>query len=233
MTVLFIHHSTGGNLIKEGHLREKLEQINPGIELWDHSYNLYPILPRLLAQFTHHKGLSDNKGHITGIDYKITLSNNSPKEYAEIFSRNPNDYTLKSILQYDVIAFKNCFPTTKIISDKQLQEYKKYYETIRDSVAKYKDKKFILLTPPPLRMDLTQKEYATRTQSLIQWLQSDRFLKYTKNLFVFDLFGLFADKEGYLKKEYTRFIPLDSHPNRKANETIAPLIIDYMQKLTK
>lgn len=83
--ILFIHHSTGGNLIKEGKLRKEIEKLDPNIEFWDHSYNLYKVCPLLLASFTHHKGLSDNKGKITGKDYDVVLSNNSPKEYADIF----------------------------------------------------------------------------------------------------------------------------------------------------
>ena len=149
--ILFIHHSTGGNLIKEGHLRTALRKINPSLELWDHNYNLFPIFTRLLATFTHLRGLSDSSGKYTGIDYQIVVSNNSPKEYADIFSREASDPTLKSILSYDVIVFKNCYPTTRITSDEKLLEDISYYTNIRDAIKRFPEKQFVLLTPPPAR----------------------------------------------------------------------------------
>jgi hypothetical protein len=231
--VLFIHHSTGANLIKEGKLRKLLKKINPNIELFDHSYNIYPFLPRLLAKISYHTGLSDEKGRFTGTDYNIELSNNSPKEYAEIFSRKPEDPTLQNILQYDVIAFKNCYPTTKIESDAQLKEYQDYYGIIRDSLKKYPTKKFILFTPPSLREEGTNPENAAKAKQLTQWLTSHEFLKDTPNIFIFDFFSLLADKKGILKKEYCRFIPIDSHPNAKANREIAPIFVSFVSSVVE
>lgn len=229
--ILFIHHSTGGNLIREGNLREEIKRRDPSIEFWDHSYNLYKFFPLFLAHFTHHKGLTDNAGHITGKDYNIILSNNSPREYAEIFSKDKNQSPLKEILQYDIIAFKNCYPTTKIISDEQLAEDKRYYTIIRDRIKEYPDKQFILVTPPPLRRELTTSEYAQRAIRLVNWLVTKEFSKDIPNIHIFDLFTLLADSNGFLKKEYTRMLPFDSHPNQKANKTIAPIFAEYLVKV--
>lgn len=232
--VLFIHHSTGANLINEGNLREEFFKLNLNVELWDHSYNRNKILPSFLIKLlTHTKlfyetGLSDKDGRMTGLDYDIVLSNNSPKEYAEIFSRNPQDKTLSAILQYDLVLFKNCFPTTEIKSETQLEEDKKYYQIIRESLVKYPNKKFILLTSPSLRKEATKPEYAKRAKDLNAWLFSKDFLGETRNLFVFDFFGLLSDNNGYLKKEYASIIPFDSHPNQKANQQIAPLLAKYI-----
>jgi hypothetical protein len=231
MKVLFIHHSTGGNLIKQGDLRGELKKIAPNIEFWDHSYNLFPVLPKLVALFTNYTGLSDAQGKMTGKQHDIVLSNNSPKEYAEIFARDPNDPTLKAILNYDVIAFKNCFPTTKITSDEQLEEYKTYYTKIKESVSKYPNKKFILLTPPPLRKEVTTSDNAKRAQELANWLNSDQIIKNQGNLFVFDFFQLLSDDYGYLKPEYTPLIWIDSHPNKKANKTIAPIFAKFIVEI--
>jgi len=135
--VLFIHHSTGGNLIKQGSLRKLIKKINPDMEFWDHGYNLYSNpLAKFLATFTFHTGLSDDKGKMTGADYNLIISNNSPKEYAEIFSREQNDPTLQAILRYDIIAFKNCFPTTKIESENNLMNIK---NTIKSFVIKLRN----------------------------------------------------------------------------------------------
>ena len=230
--ILFIHHSTGGNLIKEGKLRDEIKRIDSSIQFWDHNYNLFPILTLLLANNTHLRGLTDNKGDITGKDYNIVLSNNSPKEYADIFLRDPNDPTLESILSYDVIAFKNCYPTTRITSDRKLEEDIAYYKIIRDHLKKYPEKQFILFTPPPARKETTNLENAKRAKKLVDWLQSSDFLQETSNLHVFDFFGQLADENGFLKKEYARFLPWDSHPNRKANETVAPLFAEYLTKFS-
>ncbi|MEK6839952.1 MAG: hypothetical protein AABX72_03350 [Nanoarchaeota archaeon] len=192
----------------------------------------FPIFTTLLANNTHLKGLSDAQGKVTGKDYNIVLSNNSPKEYADIFSRDPSDPTLKAILSYDVIAFKNCYPTTRIISDQQLEEDIKYYIIIRDNLRKYPAKQFILLTPPPARRETTKIEDAKRAMKLVAWLNSSDFLQGVPNIHVFDFFGLLADKNGMLKKEYQRLLPWDSHPNKKANLTVAPLFADYLVKLT-
>lgn len=229
--ILFIHHSTGGNLIKEGNLQEEIKLLDSNIQFWDHNYNLYKTFPSLLALFTHHKGLTDNKGVITGKDFNIVLSNNSPKEYSKIFSRNTNDATLKAILNFDLIAFKNCYPTTRIASNQQLEEDIHYYEQIRDSLKKYSKKQFVLLTPPPARENTTNRENAHRARNLIDWLNSKEFLHGATNLHVFDFFGSLADKDGYLRKEYERFLSWDSHPNTKANKIISPIFAEYLTKI--
>ncbi len=226
--ILFIHHSTGGNLIKEGDLRNEIKKLNSTIEFWDHSYNLYKYFPKLLSNFTHHKGLSDNNGEITGADYNIVLSNNSPKEYADIFSRDPNDSTLKSILNYDIIAFKNCYPTTRIATNEQLEEDIRYYKVIRDNLKKYPNKQFIVFTPPPARKETTNTDQAIRAKKLVDWLNSKEFTGDSKNIYVFDFYSLLADENGFLKKEYTRLLPWDSHPNKKANLSVAPILAKYL-----
>ena len=228
--ILFIHHSTGGNLIKEGNVRKEIKKLNPHVEFWDYSYNLSPLLPMFLANHTHLKGLSDYQGKITGKDYAIVLSNNSPKEYADIFSRNPNDSTFKAILSYDMIVFKNCFPTTRIASDKQLAEDIQYYTTIRNSLMKYPNKQFILMTPPPSRRETTNAANAKRAMKLATFLTSQGFQKKASNIHVFDYFSKLSDSDGMLKKEYERLLPWDSHPNRKANLSISPIFAAYVVK---
>lgn len=230
--ILFIHHSTGGNLIKEGNLRDEIKKLDPTIELWDHSYNLNPVFKTLLAKFTHLKGLSDNNGKVTGTDYNIVISNNSPKEYADIFSRDLNDSILKSILDYDVIAFKNCYPTTRIATNEQLEEDIKYYKIIRDNLKKYPSKKFIVFTPPPARKETTNIEQATRAKKLIEFLNSKEFIDNSKNIYIFDFYTLLVDENGYLKKEYSRILPWDSHPNKNANLTVAPIFAKYLKEIT-
>lgn len=227
--ILFIHHSTGGNMLREGNIRNIFYSKTKGIEFWDHSYNLVHPFPKFFAQHPHLRGLSDPKGCYTGIDYKIKLGNDNPGDYEAIFTKDPTkDYTLKSILGYDIIIFKNCYPTTRIDSDQRLERYKKHYLVMRDVFDKHKDKTFILFTPPPLRKERTKSEYAQRAQEFAKWLSSEKYTKGHPNIHVFNFFDLLAGEDGTLRRDYCRKLPWDSHPNKKANIEIGLKFVNYI-----
>jgi hypothetical protein len=224
MKVLFIHHSTGGLLPRFGRIRELLAKAAPNIEFWDHGYNLscLPILFRT--------GLSDAKGKMTGKDFHIVISNNSPREYADIFSRNSDDQTLSQILNFDVVIFKNCFPTSKIETTEKLEKYKAYYRKIFQAVGKYPST-FIAFTPPPLRREMTNATESANARALATWMENEGARR-AKNCFVFNFFDLLADKEGdnknMLKREYCSFIPFDSHPNIRANREAGKIFVGWL-----
>lgn len=232
LRILFIHHSTGGNLIREGNLRQELRRILPEAELWDHNYNLFPIFPKFFATHTHLRGLSDQAGNYTGTDYRITIGNDSPSGYADIFRRKPNDPMLSQILRYDCILFKNCYPTTRIGSDEKLSELIRLYTDIREHLIMYPSKLFVLMTPPPARRETTNTANAGRAIKLATFLTSPAFLS-IHNLRVFDLFGNLSDHDGFLKREYTRAFPFDSHPNHDANSDIAPKLAIFLAYETR
>lgn len=229
--LLFIHHSTGGNLIRQGNLRELLYKKTINLEFWDHGYNLYKTLPlalfKLVSTITYHTGLSDAHGNLTGIDYDINIRNNSPLDYEQIFCADPtSSKTLKAILAFNIVAFKNCFPTTKITSEQLLQDYKQSYINMNKSFSNYPDKLFIPFTPPPLRKDMTNSEYAKRAQAFAHWLTTE--WKKPNNVKVFDFYNILADENGYLKEEYTPLIPIDSHPNKTANIKAANELVNFL-----
>ncbi len=232
--VLFIHHSTGGLLLLLGNVRKLLKQKAPDIELWDHGYNLFPIkiFSYLTGLFTFKTGLSDGKGRMTGRDFDITISNNSPEEYAEIFSRNSSDFTLKQILQFDVIAFKNCFSATKIETIEKLERFKKYYTSIIKNVSKYPNR-FIVFTPPPLRKENTKPVWAENARKLADWLKT----KESGNVRIFDFFDLLTDKTGdnknMLKREYCNIFLIDSHPNIRANREAGKEFVNFLTTVTR
>lgn len=226
--VLFIHHSTGGLLLRFGKVRQLLREKAPNIELWDHGYNLSGIFGPL----TFRTGLSDGNGKMIGKDFNINISNNSPKEYLEIFSRKPTDFTLKNILKFDIVIFKNCFPTTKIETKKKLEDYKGYYLKIMKGISVYKNK-FIIFTPPPLRAEMTNREWAENARGLSNYI-NDEAKKY-KNITAFDFFDLLSDKTGVnknmLKRKYCNFfIPIDSHPNIRANKEMGKKLSDFLSR---
>lgn len=191
--ILFIHHSTGSSLITFGKLRKLLKEKAPNIELWDHGYNLYSskILSKIFGPLMFRTGLSDRNGKMTGTDFNINISNNSPKEYAEIFSREPTDFTLKNILLFDIVIF----------------------------------------TPPPLRAETTKPEWAKNARILSAFINKE--VKKYNNITVFDFFDLLADKEGenknMLKRKYCNFfIPIDSHPNIRANREVGKKFVEFL-----
>lgn len=231
--VLFIHHSTGGLLLIFGKVRKLLFQKAPEIELWDHGYNLFPLkwFSYIAGRFTFKTGLSDGKGNMTGKDFNIEISNNSPKEYADILSRNISDPTLSKILKFDVIIFKNCFPTTKIETVKKLEKFKEYYLKIVKSISQYPNL-FIIFTPPPLRREVTNPVWAENARKLADFLKTEKQIINQKNVIVFDFFDLLSDREGenknMLKREYCLLIPFDSHPNIRANQEVGKIFVDSL-----
>jgi hypothetical protein len=233
--VLFIHHSTGGNLLNQGRVREEINRPPSSIALWDHGYNLNKVLPSIIARikFLYRTGLSDPNGKPTGTDYNINLNNDNPSDYERIFTSPSERETRCKILQFDVIIFKKCFPTSQIESDVKLDNFKMSYLKIREFIDKNPRRLFIIMTQPPLRSEVTSFGNASRSRNLAEWLKSDEYVGKRKNLRIFDFFGLLADEVGenknMLKREYASWLRIDSHPNRYANKMIAPVFSKFIE----
>src|SRR4030042_1160100 len=69
--VVFLHHSTGGNLIPQGGVRERLSQA--GYAFWDQGYN--------------DQGLNRPDGSATGYSYHVPDDNTDPDGLARVFSQ--------------------------------------------------------------------------------------------------------------------------------------------------
>jgi hypothetical protein len=214
--IIFLHHSTGNNLIEQGGLRELFSQA--GYDFWDQSYN--------------DQGLRDPQGKLTGYAYPVPGDNTDPDGLARIFHQRAYHLpvnVLSGLLQHDVIIIKSCFaPANQITSDQQVEIFKSYYLEIRDSMAQYPEKLFIILTTPPLNPVETNSQQARRARALAEWLKSPAFLNGQSNIVVYDLFAQLAENDpaspeyNMLRKEYRD--GGDSHPNRAANQEIAPVI---------
>jgi len=216
--IVFLHHSVGYNLIEQGGIRQKLS--DAGLSFWDHGYNW--------------QRLRRPDGGATSYSYNVPDDNTDPDGLARIFAQSVYGLplnTFSGLLQHEVIIFKSCFPVSNITDDQQLARHKTYYLGIRDVVDKHLDKIFIILTPPPLNPAETNTTAATRAKEFANWLKSDEYLKGHPNLFTFDLFGQLAEDDttspdhDMLRKAYRE--GLDSHPNQLANETVAPLFVDF------
>jgi hypothetical protein len=215
-TIIFLHHSCGANLIEQGGVRQGLT--GRGYEFYDHGYN--------------DDGLVLADGTWTGTNFDVPGDNTDPDGYAAIFAQplhDPPDNTFSHLMQYDVIAFKSCFPVSNIGDDYQLGEYQSYYRSIRDRMDQYPNKIFIVVTQPPqVPLDSNPSE-AARARTFVDWLQSDEYLSGHPNIFVFDFFGLLAGGDSFLRAEY-RMDEYDAHPNALANQTIGPLFVDFIDQ---
>lgn len=217
--VIFLHHSTGRNLVRQGGVRERLAEAH--FQFWDHDYN--------------HEGLIQPDGARTGYSYGIPDNNTDPDGLAQLFDQRVYRLPLNAfsgLMQHEVIAFKSCFPVSDIATDEQLEEYKTCYLSIRDVVDQHRDRIFIVVTPPPLNPAATDAETAARARAFANWLKSDEFLVGHPNVFTFDFFDLLAEGDplasdcNMLRAAYRD--GEDSHPNQSANETIGPFFADFV-----
>jgi hypothetical protein len=217
--VIFLHHSTGNNLIHQGGVREKFTEA--GYDFWDHSYNP--------------QGLRRPDGTAAGYSYNIPDDNTDPDGFARIFAQRAYGLplnTFSGLFQHEVIAFKSCFPVSDIASDEQLETYKTYYLSISDLMDQHPDKIFVVVTQPPLNPAATDTQAAARARAFANWLKSDEYLSGHPNVFTFDFFGYLAEDDpaspdyNMLREAYRD--GTDSHPNATANEAIGPLFVDFI-----
>jgi hypothetical protein len=214
--ILFMHHSTGANLIREGGVRESFSAL--GYPFWDHGYN--------------EEGLVDQAGNSTGANFEVPDDNTNPDGWAAVFAQTvttPPSTTWSQLLQYDVILFKSCFPASNITDDEMFANYTQYYLSIRAVIDAHPDKLFVAFTPPPLVPNETEPANAERARQWAAYLASPEFVGSRENLVVFDFFTLLADANGTLRPEY-RGDEWDSHPNQRANEAVGPLLVDFVQQ---
>lgn len=168
--------------------------------------------------------------------WKFPGNDTKPSDYAELFSfekQQGSDPTLTDILKYDVIVIKSCYPNSNLKSREELEAAQAAYQSILSFFDVQPTKKLIILTSPPLAPIKTNPQNAARARSLANWLSSNTL---AENVFVFDLFDLLAaepdEKQGNtLKKSYRRWLPLDSHPNKRASQDIAPKLVDFLSSL--
>jgi hypothetical protein len=218
--VIFLHHSTGNLLIKQGRVRALMAEA--GYDFWDQGYNGF--------------GLKDPAGVRSGYGYFVYHDNTDPDGLARLLAEPAYDLPLNALsglLQHEVIVLKSCFlPANDIPSDQHLAALRRQYLAMRTSMAEHPDKLFILLTTPPVNPAETSQAAAHRARQLADWLTSAEFLQGWPNLVVFDLYSHLAEDDpgspeyGMLRGDYRE--GADSHPNRTANETIGPVLAAFM-----
>jgi hypothetical protein len=217
--IIFLHHSVGHNLIAQGDVRQLFKQA--GYDFWDHDYN--------------YLGVTSPDGMPVGYSYNIPGDNTEPDGLLKLFQQKPYDLPVNAfsnLLQHEVIVFKSCYPASDISSDEELEFHKQWYLSMRDVMDRYPDKKFVVLTQPPLHPAETNSEDAARARAIADWLSSEEFQAGHPNISTFDFFNLLAESNpdapdaNMLKAVYRQ--GYDSHPNQLANESIAPIFVNFV-----
>ena len=214
---IFMHHSTGAGVMNDGGVREALTEL--GYSFWDHDYNDY--------------GLSDGEGQYLDLSWDVPDDNTDPDGWYTIFNQSHTDpptNTLSHMLEYDVIIFKSCFPSSAIYDEWMFEEYQRYFLSIRDVIDRYPDKIFIPWTTPPLVPNETNLEEAARARRWAEYLTSDDYLDGHPNIFVYDFFSLMADDDGFLRADY-RADEWDSHPNGTGNRAAGAVLVDFVDQV--
>jgi len=227
--LFFLHHSTGRNMLNEGHVRDWIADYNQAsgtnFVLWDHDYNY--------REDYHCWGLKNPSGVETEYGYNVPDNNTDPIGLHQLFT-TANAARDSIINNHEVVAFKSCYPNSAIHSDAQLAQYKTWYLEMRDFFDQHPNTTFVIMSPPPLRLQYTNPVEADRARAFANWLGSDEYLGGHGNLVFFDFFDLLAHPDdgsgarNLLRSEYCRSNAGDCHPNPLANETVGPLFAQFL-----
>lgn len=221
--ILFIHHSVGRYLIRDGGLRDLLAAQTrlPGVtvELWDHDYNKL--------------GLTDGQGHQLETAFPLPGDDTDPSALARLFAGGDAEAAAArgKMLEFDLIAMKSCYPNSAIRSDADMDALKMVYAGLLGSLSALPGYRFLLLTSPPLAPLRTKGDDGHRARNVADWLVAEA--DGIPNVRVFDLFDRLAagraDRHAdRLARPYRRLLPVDSHPNVRAGREIGPAVVAKM-----
>lgn len=175
---------------------------------------------------------------------------NYPYDYYNIWVKNAGDTpymeepTLEMLTEeYDVIAFKHCFPVSRIQPDtdtvapdidseiKTLENYKLQYASLKEKMHQFPENRFIVWTPAVNTQNLMSEEEAIRTREFCDWIVNEWDEK-GDNIFVWDFYS-YETEGGLYLPEKNAVSPDNSHPGIEFSARVAPLfgqfIIDVIE----
>jgi hypothetical protein len=213
--VLFLHHSTGGNIWKGG------------IPEWFSNYNDV-----------------NNRVDIVEQDFPKRDPygwNNYPYDYWNIWVNHAgekpykNEPTLEMISKtYDIVIMKHCFPVSKIKAntgepridsdEKTVENYKLQYISLKEKMNSFPNIKFIVWTGAALVEEDTNPESADRARTFFDWVKDDWDID-NDNIYIWDFHELQTEGGLYFKEEYAKN-PTNSHPNDEFSSRVAPLLCE-------
>jgi hypothetical protein len=225
--MFFLHHSTGWGIISEGNVRGYIGDYNTAhsetFEFWDQGYN--------------GDGPRDQDGNINGTLYDVPGDNTNPDGLNYLWTSPEADAVACRngfLADYDVIAFKSCFPASAISDDTMLEQYKTWYLEIRDFCDTHPEKLFVVMSTPPLVPLETNYTDASRARQFAEWLKSSTYLSGHPNIVCFDLFNELAAPDAVetepnmLRPPYRGSDPHDSHPNAVGNAAVGPVFAQFL-----
>jgi hypothetical protein len=231
--MMFVHHSTGRNMIRDSGVRSILDSHNvkfgTAIKLWDHDYH---------SGNTYTGIIRPDSTAFPDWSYGAEANDIQPDGWFTVFCTN-SAFRDSLFNRHDVIVLKNDHSTGDIISSTQLAQYLGEYLQIRDVLDQYPDKLFVLMSGPPRRPEEITVAEADRARVFYDWLQSPAYMNGHPNIVFFDLFDALASPNdpadptrNMLREEYRRPYPVDdSHPNEFANRTIGPQFASLLIRL--
>ncbi len=236
----FLHHSTGNGVYSQGNVANKINEYNTDKGknyILDHKY--YPNKPYGWENYPY--------------DYwNLWINGNCDNS-------KPNIECLESMLErYDIIVFKHCFPGADILEDiatpsvsskvKCLANYKLQYRALRDKMATYPSKHFVVWTLAPRHRLYNPSQSAVRAaraREFVNWVKNDWLTEDGKdhsNIHIFDFYNIVAEsnptpangKVNCLKYDYEKsHTDRDSHPNQQANIEAGQQFADFMIEVFK
>ena len=174
--------------------------------------------------------------------------NNYPYDYYNIWVKNAGNTpymeepTLEMLTrEYDVIAFKHCFPVSRIQPDtsapdidsaiKTLENYKLQYEALKNKMHEFPENKFIIWTPAVNTQQLMSEDEAIRTREFRDWIVDEWDVK-GDNIFVWDFYS-YETEGGLYLPDKNAISPDNSHPGIDFSARVASLfgqfIIDVIE----
>jgi hypothetical protein len=216
--IIFLHHSTGGNIWKGDESDSKLKLTpSSAVEKWFKEYNTTHGTNYMIVAKSFPK--SDPYGW-----------KNYPYDYYNIWVKNAGtepymkEPTLEILTkEYDLIIWKHCYPVGRILKDtgqpdvnsedKRVENYKVQYEALKSKMKEFPDTKFLVWTGAALLEENTTREMASRTKEFFDWVK-ETWDDPGDNIHIWDLLQLETEGGLFMKKEFS-VGPGDNHPNKE------------------
>ena len=199
--IIFLRHSTGGNVY------------DAGVGDWFRNYNNTNDTSYQISQQWY-----PNQDNYPYDYWDVWINNNGLTSFV-------NNYDV-IIFKHcypgsDVLADTG---SPSISSNrKSFENYKLQYRALRDLMDNYSSKLFIIWTLPPRNeLDNSDTEQAARATNFSNWVKTDFLTENGShpNIHIFDFRSLVTDEDNFLKDTYVD--GSDSHPNAQANSDVYP-----------
>jgi hypothetical protein len=229
--IIFLHHSTGKKIW--------LGKTNRYINKLTHKSDVGEYLKKHnRANRTEYTITEQNFPKVSPYGWK-----NDPFDYYNIWVKNGGDkvYMQEPTLEiltkeYDVIIFKHCYSSSKIVPDtlppdidseiKSIQNYKLQYNALKKKMHEFPDNRFIVWTPAVMIKSQMTEDEANRTQEFYNWLMTEWSEK-GDNIFLWDFYKYETEGGLYLLDKNADASD-NSHPGRAFSEKLSPVFSRFI-----